>query len=309
MTDNFAIQQRVRDAIGGDAQSMAFLFQLYRPQLYTHALRMVGNPMANDIIQDTFISAFTNISSLRNTATFYPWLRKILLNNCYQALRREKSALNYHISIPKETQIEESIEQRLENSFFVHQIYSALSGLSDELSSCLLLRYFSKFNSYREIAAILCIPIGTVRSRLAAAREKIYTIYSQYQDASDKAFRDAKQWSDYYRQIWECFYEDPDARNEFINHLKPDLLIRFTSSKSARGRKLLEEEFNNDLIYGSRLNIKEVSSCGNISVLEGFNTNSPEYPDRCAPSSVVVLFRNNGRSIDACNIFDSPRTI
>jgi hypothetical protein len=43
--------------------------------------------------------------------------------------------------------------------------------------------------------------------------------------------------------------------------------------------------------------------------MEGINTNSPEYPDRCAPSSVIVLFRKNGKMIDACNIFDSPRTI
>lgn len=309
MTDNTEIQQRAKEAISGDTQSMAFLFQLYRPQLYAHALRVVGNPMAHDVVQDTFISAFTHIASLRDGAVLYPWMKKILLNNCYLTLRKEKSALNYRLAIPKDVYVEESIEQCLENTANTQQIYSALSGLSAELRSCVLLRYFSNFESYEEIALILGIPIGTVRSRLAAAREKLYAVYSHYNDKQDKAFTEAKQWSEYYLQIWERFYDDTPARNEFIRQLNPALHVRYTSGNSGTGRALLEKEFNNDLLYGSRFHVKDVNSCGNISVMEGINTNSPEYPDRCAPSSVIVLFRKKDKMIDACNIFDSPRTI
>lgn len=289
---------------------MASLFQLYRPQLYVHALRIVGNtPIAQDAVQDTFISAFTHISSLRDISLFYPWLKRILLNNCYLALRKEKSALNYRLALPDDTYIEESIEQRLENTANTQQIYSALSGLSAELRSCVLIRYFSNFGSYEEIALILGIPIGTVRSRLAAAREKLYAVYSHYNDKQDKAFMEAEQWSEYYLQIWKRFYDDQHTRNEFISQLNPALQIRYTSGSSGTGKALLEKEFNNDLLYGSRFHVREVNSCGNISVMEGINTNSSEYPDRCAPSSVIVLFRKNDKMIDACNIFDSPRTI
>jgi RNA polymerase sigma-70 factor (ECF subfamily) len=309
MTDNTEIQQRVKEAKSGDTLSMAFLFQLYRPQLYAHALRVVGNPMAYDVVQDTFISAFTHISSLRDISLFYPWLKKILLNNCYLALRKEKSALNYRLALTDDSLIEESIEQRMENTANTQQIYSALSGLSAELRSCVLIRYFSNFGSYEEIGLILGIPIGTVRSRLAAARAKLYAVYSHYNGKQDKAFMEAKHWSEYYLQIWKKFYDDPNARNEFIRQLNPALHIRYTSGSSGTGRALLEKEFNDDLQYGSRFHVKDVNSCGNISVMEGINTNSPEYPDRCAPSSVIVLFRNKGKMIDACNIFDSPRTI
>lgn len=309
MTDNTEIQQRVKEAVCGDSQSMAFLFQLYRPLLYAHALQMVGNPMAHDVVQDTFISAFTHISSLRNGAVFYPWLKKILLNNCYLTLRKEKSVQNYRLAIPKDAYVEESIEQSIDKTANTQQIYSALSGLSAELRSCVLIRYFSNFRSYEEIALILGIPIGTVRSRLAAAREKLYTTYSHYNDKQNKAFMEAKQWSEYYLQLWEKFYDNPDARNEFITQLNPALHVRYTSGNSGTGREILEKEFNNDLLYGSRFQVKDVNSCGNISVMEGINTNSPEYPERCAPSSVIVLFRKNDNMIDACNIFDSPRTI
>ena len=80
--DNQTDIQRAEAAIKGDAEAISSLFQLYRPKLFVYALRIMGNtPAAQDIMQDTFISAFTHIASLRNASLFYPWLKKILLNN------------------------------------------------------------------------------------------------------------------------------------------------------------------------------------------------------------------------------------
>lgn len=308
MNDNEEILQRVHDAANGNSQSLAMLFQLYRPYLYVQALRIVGNtPLAQDALQDTFISAYTHISQLRCASMFYPWIKKILVNNCYLALRKEMSNRKAFKASMADTFIEESIEQRLDSSAGNRQVYGSLSYLSPELRSCVLLRYFSSFDRYEEIAEVLGIPVGTVRSRLAAARQKLCAIYSHYNDDDEQAFTEAQQWSTYYRQIWDNFYEEPKARHEFFKNLNADLHVRFTSGKSARGKYLLEEEFNNDLIYGSRFNLQEVHSCGNISILEGLNTNSPEYPDRCAPSSIIVLFRKKDNRVNACNVFDSPR--
>lgn len=304
------VKNRVEDARRGDTEALAFLFQLYRPQLYSNALRLVGNtPMAQDAMQDTFLLAFTNIRSLRDESVFYPWLKKILVNTCFLALRKEKSARNYLFSIPNDAFIEESIEQRFETIESNHSIYSALNRLSPELRSCVMLRYFSSFESYDEIALILGIPIGTVRSRLAAAREKLSNVLPRFSDESDRAFAEARQWSAYYHEIWTSFYDDPQAREEFINHLDPALNVRFTSGNTGTGKGILVEEFNNDLLYGSRLNVTNVSSSGNISILEGINTNSPEYPDRCAPSSIIIMFRKEQKIVDCCHIFDSPRSI
>lgn len=309
MTDNIEILQRVKEAVSGDTQTMAFLFQLYRPQLYAHALRMVGHPMAHDVVQDTFISAFTHISSLRDGAAFYPWLKKILLNHCYLTLRKEKSVLNYRLTIPKDAYMEESIEQRLENTANTQQIYSALSGLSPELRSCMLIRYFSSFGSYEEISLILGIPIGTVRSRLAAAREKLYSVYSHYSNESDKAFVDAKQWSEYYFGLCGQIHYDARARQEFLKQLDPDVYVRFTSGKGENGRQVMESGIDDDLRHGSSFHVREVSTACNISVIEGVNSNSLEFPDHCPPSSVLVFFRNSDNFINTCHVFNSPRVI
>lgn len=303
------IAQRVQAAKNGDVESMAFLFKFYHPQLYTHALRIVGNPVAKDVVQDTFLTACIQMASLREISAFYPWLKRILFNNCYQVLRKERASINYLSSVHKDLVVEETIQKQFDISASNQQLYDALSSLSIELRSCVLLRYFSHFETYDEIAKIMGIPIGTVRSRLSAAREKLYAVFSYYDDTSDKVLTEAKSWSAFYLHVWSDFYNDPLSRNAFLTHLNKDLQLRYTSGESGVGRIVLEKEFNNDLLYGSQFNLKNVSSCGNISVLEGYNTNSVEYPDRCAPSTVVVLFRSENKKVFACNVFDSPRRI
>ncbi len=183
-----------------------------------------------------------------------------------------------------------------------------MSRLSDELSSCLILRYFSHFNKYDEIALLLGVPIGTVRSRLAAAREKLSKLYHQTDDAGDRALNQSNKWSSYYQHVWTHIYDDHLSRNEFFNHLNPMLNVRFTSGKSGNGRGIFEKEINDDLTFGSRFNVKQIASCGNISVVEGINSNNIEYPDRCSPSSVFVVFRQSEKISDF-HIFDSSRII
>lgn len=300
--------QHLEDSIKNDLESLAKLFQFYQPKLYVEALRLVGNPLAQDVLQDTFLAAVTHISSLRNNSLFYPWLKKILLNNCYQILRQEKSAFKWKSSLTDAQSIEDSIEKKIEKVGYNSQLYCVMGNLSEDLRACVLLRYFSKFGSYQEIAQIMGIPIGTVRSRLAAAREKMYAVFSNYDDTTGQEFLSSLEWSDYYLQIWKNFYADQLARKEFISQLHPHLQIRLTSGKIKIGKKHLEEEFDQDLQFGSQFLIKNVNSCGNISILEGTNSNPTEYPERCAPSTVIVLFRKKHDLVETLNIYDSPRS-
>ncbi|MES2795220.1 MAG: RNA polymerase sigma factor, partial [Bacteroidota bacterium] len=127
-----------QSAIRGDTLSLGTLFQYYRPRLYAHALRVCGNTaLAQDAVQDTFISAYTHISSLRDPTVVYPWLRKMLFNNCYMLFRKEKSLLNRNSAIQIDTLVQDSIDQNFEQSFNQQIIYELMSRLSDELSSCL----------------------------------------------------------------------------------------------------------------------------------------------------------------------------
>src|SRR5690242_3518052 len=87
-----SIESQTNAAIHGDSAALGVVFQFYRPRLQAHALRICGNsPVAQDVVQDTFISAFTHLKSLRDPKLFYPWLRKILVNHCYRLLKKERS--------------------------------------------------------------------------------------------------------------------------------------------------------------------------------------------------------------------------
>jgi len=302
------IKEKISMAVGGDAIAMGILFEWFRPRLYAHALRICGNtPAAQDAVQDTFISAFTHLTTLKDTGSFYPWLKRILVNNCYQLLRKEKFTPLTDHHLAADGMLHRSLEDRFENISNAHRMYEALRFLSDELRSCVMLRYFSSMNSYDDIAQVLGIPVGTVRSRLSAAREKLSSLFRKIEDAGDDAIREGLQWSGFYADRWNKIYDDMQARKDFFSHIHPLLSIRFTSGKTGTGRNILEQEVNNDLRYGSRFNIKEAVSSGNITVMEGPNLNHPDFPDRCAPATTLVLFRNQSQ-VQQLHIFDSHRS-
>lgn len=302
------ILESAKAAIAGDSVALSIVFQYYRPRLLAHALRLCGNtPTAQDAVQDSYINAHLHICSLRDPSVVYPWLRKVLFNTCYLLLRKERTMRSLHNAIDTDAGIDQTIEQQFDRSSNKQILYHQMSMLSEELRSCVLLRYYSNYNSYEEIATILGIPVGTVRSRLSAAREKLTKMFTACADGAEAALRQAVQWTEYYHHAWTHAYSDVQVRDEFLGHLLPDLRVRFTSGKMGQGRSILEREMYDDLHYGSRFHVRDVSSCGNISVIEGVNTNTTEYPDRCAPSSVFVMFRDQ-HQVETMHLFDSSRT-
>jgi len=304
-----SIQTKIKIAIGGDMVSFGDVFEYFRPRLLAHAYRICGNsPIAQDAVQDTFISALTQLGKLRDSLFFYPWLKKILINNCYLLIRRERSVELNPTQIKGDQLVTQSVQMNMEVLAERWQLFDSLKELSEELRSVMMLRYFTEYKSYDLIAQLLGVPVGTVRSRLAAARTKLTDTFQKNVDSNDHAMKEAESWSGYYMEMYRRFYDDLSIRNELFNHHDPQLKLRYTSGQSGKGRALLECEVNNDLVFGSRFKPQEVTSSGNISVIEGMNINHVDYPDRCAPNTVMVLFRKNDR-IDTVHIFDSERPV
>ena len=305
-----AIEDKTQAALQGDSGAFGSLFQWYSPRLYAHALRICGNtPLAQDAVQETFLSAFIHRSSLRNPGLFYPWLKRILVNHCYRLLNRERGSSSPDICIEKkDIIIERSIDENFDKTANHQWLYVALNQLSDGLRACVMLRYFTNFKTYEDIATILGIPVGTVRSRLSAAKDKLLSFYKKFSDAADNALNESRQWSNYYYYLWGNLYENRMVRSEFIHHMHPLMTVRFTSGKLGKGRGLLESAIDDDIKHGSQLCLDEVNSSGDVTVISGVNKNSKEYPDHCPPSTVVVLFRHHEK-IETSHIFDSPRSI
>lgn len=305
---SFSLLQKTRDAINGDNQALAELFEWYKPNLYTTALQICGNsPTAKDILQDTYITAITNIKKLRDPGSVYSWMRRILIHHGYHIIQRNKKCQLIDPLVTNDLDCRYTAESEWDQSSNQELVFMALKQLSEELLSCVMLRYYSKSNSYNDIALILGIPVGTVRSRLAAARDKMMKFLPAYTERSDEAARmEANAWTDYYWKIMTTIYDVPHSRNDFFNHFNRDLSIQFTSGKKATGRTLFEKEIDNDLYYGSRMNLSEVFSGHTITVVEGNNFNHPDYPDRCAPDTTLVFVRHKDK-VQRLYVFDSNR--
>ena len=137
--------------------------------------------LSDDLAQDTFIKAYTNIASFRNLSSFSTWLYRIAVNTAKNYLvaqgRRPPSsdvdaieAENFEsggalkeISNPENLMLSEELRQI---------VFRTIESLPEDLRMAITLRELDGL-SYEEIAAIMDCPVGTVRSRIFRAREAI----------------------------------------------------------------------------------------------------------------------------------------
>ena len=175
-------QELVRLAAGGDPDAFEKLVLAYEKQIYHLALRMTANPDdAMDLSQETFLRAWRGLASYRSDSAFATWLYRLASNVCIDFLRRQKKQKIvplYHtddeedereLSLPEPGPgPEEQILQQLEQE----QVANALTQLEPEYREALVLCVVNGL-SYTEIAQVLGVKEGTVKSRIARAREKM----------------------------------------------------------------------------------------------------------------------------------------
>ncbi len=167
----------------GDLEAFNQLVLCYQDKIYTLAMRILGDPdSAEDITQNTFLTAYLNLPRFRN-GSFRSWLYRIATNACYDVHRRYK---RYPVmSIESKELAEERFlplndfsssntlpEMEVERHELEQVVQKALSRLDMDQRSAVVLVDIQDVD-YQEAAHILGIPIGTVKSRLARARQKL----------------------------------------------------------------------------------------------------------------------------------------
>ena len=111
--------------------------------------------LSDDLAQDTFIKAYTNIASFRNLSSFSTWLYRIAYNVFYDYIRTEQ----------------ENIGQKMD-------VYQSLKMLKEVERTCITLFYMEDI-SIDKIAGIVGVPSGTVKSHLSRGKEKLATYLKQ----------------------------------------------------------------------------------------------------------------------------------
>jgi RNA polymerase sigma factor (sigma-70 family) len=295
-------------AKNGSKEVFEILFSRYRAPIYHLALSICGNtPLVEDAVQEAFIIAFINIQQLRDPKSFAPWLKRIATNCCYQLLRKENRFFSYE-QLPEKFQlIENSIEDRLDNLANRDALYTALSGIPEKHRFTLMLRYLSDFNSYKEIAEITGVPLGTVRSRLSEGRKLLSARWNNQVDADHREFANNSYWNDFYNDIYPQVYTDQSYLPKLLDHIEPDLKLIFTSGKTVHGRNVFEESCYDDFAHGSRVScVNSCISSGNLSVMNLSLENSSEHPHHCPPNSFLTVLRSKGKA-STIRLFHSMR--
>jgi RNA polymerase sigma-70 factor (ECF subfamily) len=163
----------------------------FAPSLYTTALRMTRNSAdAQDLVQETYLKAYRSFATFDEGTNLRAWLFRILTNtfiNNYRAKQRrpQESELKdvenlylYH-RLPQLSQLSSSAEDQLMDMFAGSEVREALEGLPESFLMPVLLSDVEQF-SYKEIAEILEIPIGTVMSRLHRGRKALQEALYEY---------------------------------------------------------------------------------------------------------------------------------
>jgi RNA polymerase sigma-70 factor, ECF subfamily len=160
--------------ISGDALAWEALVRQYQSRIYGLAYHYVGNTEdARDLAQEIFVRIYQNLAACADEAMFFPWIIRVARNACIDHLRRRKVraygkdiALDRVAGVPDsgdtpEQQCAANARKRL-----IHRALSQLTGLNREI---ILLKEIQGLQ-LDEIACLLKIPLGTVKSRCNRAR-------------------------------------------------------------------------------------------------------------------------------------------
>lgn len=164
----------------GDPLAFEQLIHLYEKRVFALTRRMCKNPSdAEEAAQEAFLAAWQGLKFFRGESSFSTWLYRLASNACVDALRKEgrhQAAAGPSLDdeetmleIPDEAATPHTLAEQAE---LKEQIEEGLAALPEEYRTVLVLREIHQ-QSYDEIAEILSLDLGTVKSRISRGRKRL----------------------------------------------------------------------------------------------------------------------------------------
>jgi RNA polymerase sigma-70 factor (ECF subfamily) len=164
----------------GDERAVTELYAAYGQRLYAYALRLTGDPAAaEDVTQDTLITAWRTANKFRGEGRLVAWLLGIVHHTAMKALRHPSRP----IEAVEETAAEPrpSPEELAQAGEMKHWVRQGLESLSPEHRAALELVFYHGL-SLEEAAAVCGCPVGTIKSRLSYARRHLHGVLSRSEE-------------------------------------------------------------------------------------------------------------------------------
>jgi RNA polymerase sigma-70 factor, ECF subfamily len=163
--------QIIERTLDGEPEAFSLLVRRWERQIYCLTLRMLGrDEEAKDATQETFLSAYRNLSKFRGEAKFSSWIYRIALNVCNTKLRSRSKAT---ISLDEQRETTgfelaaniDDLSEGIQQQQVARHVRRALSGLPSEMRQVIIMKEYEGLK-FSEIAVILGIPISTVKTRM-----------------------------------------------------------------------------------------------------------------------------------------------
>jgi len=161
--------QLLARVLEGDHEAFGEIMRNHEDRVFSVCLRIMGNrDHALDATQETFLTAFRKASQFQGNSALGTWIYRIAVNTCYDQLRRQKrrraDPMPDHLD-PTDHKAEEAID----SAGLRPEIQSALARIPDDFRSAVILSDIEGLG-LPEVAEILGIPVGTVKSRVFRGR-------------------------------------------------------------------------------------------------------------------------------------------
>ena len=308
MTDAHDDAELVGAAQAGDIVGLGLLLDRHHASLFAAALRMLGSrEPAEDAVQETFVRALERIQQVRDPAAVGGLLHAILRNVCrMQWRRRSEEPIGNSLQEIEARLQGPSLEEGIEALAARDWVWTALADLPEALRVTAMLRYFGPEASYAEIAAILGVPVGTVRSRLHEVKVRLAEALLRTAELSHDATRihaeaETQRWSlawdEFnrgigYDRLLECFAGSP----EWL----------FADGSAVRGLEWFADQAEGDLHSGTRIHLSGLTPSPGLLVMESRYENPPDDPFRCPPGLTWVFFYR-GDVVERARLYFAPR--
>jgi RNA polymerase sigma-70 factor (ECF subfamily) len=189
--DRETVAQLVQRCIEGDKKSQLLLYKTFYGKMMAVCMRYSGSASeAKDLLHDGFLKVFAHLHGFKNEGSLEGWIRRIVTNTSIDYVRKRKETLlGFDERMPPESAQNKIDNEEADEEEFVHLKAELIMKLIQELSPA----YRTVFNMYvlddyshKEIAQILGINIGTSKSNLAKAKQKLREFYFKHKNKLDE---------------------------------------------------------------------------------------------------------------------------
>jgi RNA polymerase sigma factor (sigma-70 family) len=286
----------IRSATNGDAAALGAVLHRHQPALLASAVTLVGRDEAEDVVHDAFLVAVRRVGELRDPSAAGAWLRTIVRTESLMRLRRRRERPTADLEALVGAADGPGPGEAIEALALRGWVWSALERLSEPLRVVALLRFFGTRCSYEEIAAILDLPVGTVRSRLNQVKVKLADALLIEASRAHPDIAAREQAAALYHRDCVDAVNDGDLSG-YTERWARDIAGHPTGAPAIHGRAGLARMIaDNTPRAGVRVLLDRVIASEQITVLEARLANPSDAPDHCPTTTTQVHFHPGGRT-------------